>query len=234
MNRNILLVVNGVFALCGTASAVNFFDGDFDGGTYSTVVAATPNGSGTVTNFVSGGNPDKFVRLTDSFGTTGLTQVQVALVQLNSAWVYDPSVTGAVSSIDIGGDIRNDSILQSNLQVYLQQGSKLYFGFTDFVNLTVGGPWTPVAKSGLIDISFFEMNSDGSFNFLSNPDFSSSGSSMEFGFGYATNTLGPITTPIETSQEFDNVSITVNPVPEPSTMFLAAVGIGAWIKRRRA
>jgi hypothetical protein len=184
----------------------------------------------------TGGNPDDFLRIQTipSGGTI------VIGGYLNSAATYDPSTQGAIASIDLGIDVALfvgvtgftdgqgfGTILEQNGQV---------FG-NGFAVTGLNNSFNSRTILGSAESNFGLISANGNTNFGINPDFSSSGSSITFGFSAANSGSSPIS---GSTAGYDNWSVTVNQVnpqqvAEPGTLALFAIGLAGlgFVRRRK-
>jgi len=185
-----------------------------------------------------GGNPGDFLRLQTipSGGTIVIGSY------INSAATWNPSTQGAIDTVDLGIDVTLFSGVPGfsdgqGFGIALQQGGQIFgngFAVTGLQNTfnarTILGAGQ--ANFGLVDPS------TGSTDFTTNPDFSTSGSPISFGFAVANSGGSPAS---GTTAGYDNLSLTVNLVeeppvgiPEPGTLTLLGLGLaGLGFARRR-
>jgi hypothetical protein len=109
------------------------------------------------------------------------------------------------------------------------QGGSLFFGGGVAVALgpgggAPGGVWDSFAFTGIVDSDFFLLDGAGTL------DFSAAGDPITFGF-LTTNSVTLDNT--STMSGIDNWSVTVDPVPEPSTALLLAGGLLALVMGRK-
>ena len=229
------------------ASVIVFSDGNFNTG-WSNITVTDQNTTGTTTYVTSnpstGGNSNFFRQETHtSVQVSGApTLAALHFGNFNSAANYNPSIEGAITSLSFGYDLLYIAdTIPGFRQVIVGYGLiaeqngryyRAYFG--DFGG--VGNSWTSFSHAGLSSTNFHEIFNSGSyphFNASSNPDFSSTGSNIRFGYVVANGFSGAING--NTGIDNWNVAIT-NETPEPATF--AVVGAGllgvAFLRRRRA
>lgn len=213
---------------------ITFFDGDFQTGwrdmAFLTVHpdVANPSGrsSGRVFTRAPGGNPGayrvhrKTMRRGDLLHSGGLYENAL----------YDPSVSGAIDSIDflidlfISVDIYSPSarliveqdgtIFYSSLFTPIHRRQKIWGSYDILQMKSTNFDTNPIAY-------FPSVAPDGNM-----PDFSSAGSPMKFGYLLVNRVnLGSGFTTVEHGS--DNWSVTVNPVPLPAAFVFLASGIAA-------
>ncbi len=247
MKKKLLIgLATGVF-LVGITTMINaatiFLDGNFAQSDWSqTVNTYGAGGTQTVSQQSSGGNPGNYLYVNDTVNhaPSAGTWSGVWGTFLKDGAIYDPSLSGAVGTINYAEDAIMFSGFGEGQASYLviQQAGNLYFNYPYFT--TNYGNWTHLNRNGLTanDFGLFDTVTFD-VNFSLNPNFSSSGSIMAFGFGRANSTsngangytiLGGI----------DNWQVTINPsqpVPEPATMLLFGTGIaglaGSRLRRRK-
>ena len=122
----------------------------------------------------------------------------------------------------------------------LRQDGYLYnYGYDGNMDAAAFASWTAVSADGLVASQFRRAVADPLLNGYDpnlNPDFSASGSVIEFGFSFGIGAHGPTGSNFA-SFGVDNWSVDVNrasaPVPEPGTLALTGVAACALLLRRR-
>lgn len=135
-------------------------------------------------------DPDPFLSISNVVNTPSSTsKAGVWGVFLKTGATYDPSLEGAIASIDYSEEAYGFSgfgVGQASRMV-VKQGEKLYLQGDFFP--TYYSTWTKQGRTGLTagDFWFFDT---ARANFIStiNPDFSSTGAEITFGFCRANNT----------------------------------------------
>jgi len=220
-----LLAACLVFASVSVADTITFEDQTFDDTDWNGVVVAGPAGGQTAVQIADGGNsgttPDPFRAVTTN------TNSVVFFSSANSANVYDLSA-GAINSIDFSIDFKNISFFGQGQAVTsgIEQNGIFYRASTSITG-PAGFNWMTDTKTGLTAVSFIRMDS-----VAGNPDFSTSGSPITFGFVTANSGGNTI------QVGYDNWSTTLttasDPVPEPGTFALFGLAaLGAYVIRRR-
>ena len=217
-----------LFVLPGQAVAVTFSDSTFNNGDWTEQLGfVSPSATGvsfSTTQVGSGGNGGSFRQTTHNWTGPGGMNVH----HMNNAAVYDPGVSGAISSIDFSFDLNwlnapGPTNAVSYRLLLLQDG----IFYTTFVSeLIQQNNWISFGQNGLLTSDF---GGGG-------PDFSASGSAIQFGYRSGNGTSGSHS--LTTVSGIDNWSVTVNsasPVPEPSSMLLfgtGALALAGYARRR--
>jgi hypothetical protein len=200
------------------ASGQTFSDDSFDPGDWTLQVV----GAGTVdaVQQLAGGNPDAFREVTNR--PTPAMGENVQGWHLHTGFVYDPSAAGALESVGWSIDFQNLTTGQAAALALEQDGVLMQ---ADFFITTPDRPgWFTHDASGVLA---------GDFS-AGGPDFSSSGGPIAFGF-LTSNTFDPAAGDIDNDVAYDNLAITLVPVPEPTAIALLAVAaavLGARAARR--
>jgi hypothetical protein len=182
---------------------------------------------GTATNaqILSGGNPGAYRQLNVTSEPVLPGQSFTAnIASFGIPFVYNPSLGGALLSLNFQYDIieiskQSISFPAATYRPLLRQNSTLYFLNVEDV---VATSWTTFARTGLSSANW--LASGGG-----NPDFSSSGAPIQFGyraFLTASCTISTTCPEIEAVTGLDNFVVTLttedppNQIPEPSTAAL--------------
>jgi MYXO-CTERM domain-containing protein len=189
----------------------------------------------SVSQVPTGGNLNSFQQTSYSMNWSGVqTYGSVYVISRHLDFSYDPSVFGAISSIDYTEDQTRTSAAWSPAQVagysVLFQSGKVFLG-TGFVFGPADFNWSERTTPGLTAADFVEL--DGmSVLPASHPDFSSAGSVINF--GYARSNSYSFSSAI--SHGIDNWSFTVVSIPEPASgAAMAGLAVFAlpFVRRRR-
>jgi hypothetical protein len=157
---------------------------------------------------------------------------------------YNPSVTGAITSLTVSADREISSSVSGAFHFVLEQGGNFFEYSSSSVSFTAN-TYTNFTSSSLTASNFDEICvvSCGTGNFgnvispTANPNFSSSGSLITLG----VVTVGQYANGSATSY-FDNldmdITYTPNPTPVPAALPLFASGLGAmglfgWRRKRK-
>ena len=149
---------------------------------------------------------------------------------INNTFLYNPSTSGAISSINFSQDkyvtFPDGVVGLTNISAsaLLEQDGNFYLDTTTGPSL-VKGTWQNISASGISASNFclysFTSNAQDCTH---NPNFSATGGVIDFGFrtglGY-TNALG--TGSFDSYS--DNLSYTITPTPEPSSLLLFGTGL---------
>ncbi|MEM7147522.1 MAG: hypothetical protein AAF591_20570 [Verrucomicrobiota bacterium] len=202
--RRVALVLVLFAATAGYSAGVTFMDGTFANANWNLNVVSTSGGSITAGQVGAGGNPGSYRLVTNSGTIPPAGSVFLAAYHLNPSFVYDPGAMGAIDTISWSIDYQNFSSGQA-LQLGFQQGGSFFATTSVFVTTGSGtGSWFPHAQGPLME---------GDFGGA--PDFSATGAPITFGFRTANSgQLGTF------EVGYDNISITVTPVPEPRGVLL--------------
>ena len=222
-----LLATLGV-GQCAAIGAVSFFDGTFANDDWTVItVPGWDYGTATGTQIATGGNPDFYREITNTVQSLPLVTIHGFHIKLSA--MYDPSVQGAIATIDYS----EDSLLISGFEggegqfaaPALVQGGMCYYasGWA-----TPEFYWVHHSASDLTADSFLRL----ALGPPEHPDFSASGSAMEFGF-LRGNSTSEGASGYTCVGGIDNWSVTVNLVPDPATLSLLALGGLALLRRRK-
>jgi hypothetical protein len=233
-------------ATCATPShASTFSDTTFNLANYSsTVYSGTTTPSSTVLQ-TSNGNPDTAYEVNFQYGPAA-NGIDVLATALNNTFVYNPTVSGAISTLNVSldrfamptRDGVDTGVGNYTLRVLISQGGKLYESSQSLFGSDAGGIWHTLSTSGLTASSFglLDTGNLNNIDFTSNPNFSSG--LITFGFAMRNGGDGtPVVRSASGILRADNFSIDVlTAVPEPSTwamMILGFAGVGFIAYRRR-
>ncbi|MGH7244474.1 MAG: hypothetical protein ACREJD_13770 [Phycisphaerales bacterium] len=238
MSRNSLaLGAIAVAALAGSAQAVVFFDGVFNNADWNLTTITNANGVGSSVNALQipvGGNPLQYRRIRNNLVVSGPGGAVIGL-HMRNTFSYNPG-GGAISVINYSEDSINFVNQAGNGQgsgLVIFQGGNYYIQRTPILVMPYAtfNTWQPNAAPGLVASDFWRI--DNSLNLFSgsNPDFSTSGGVMQFGFwrGNSGN-FG-----YQTDCGIDNWRVDIVPVPGPTgSAALAFAGLIACRRKRSA
>jgi len=225
--RNHSFLTVGLLALCSLASsahALSFSDDVFNTGDWTQALEQQgTGGSATAMQVLTGGNTEEYWRvdLTLNAGS-GL----IGAFYIRSTALYDPSSSGAIDSIDYSedgihlgsegalpglGQAASPALLQDGIFYRLTPSSPGYFS-----NPPTG--WMSHGVSGLVAADFISVGGGLS------PDFSVNGSPISFGFWRGIS--HPAGNPVQSQfGGIDNWNLTINLVPEPTTLGLLGMSL---------
>lgn len=222
-----------------TANAFTAADGFFDPVDWSYEVRydiGLSSVGASVSQMPTGGYPNAFQQMSYSMDWSGVqTYGSVYVIARHLGFSYDPSAFGAISSVDYAEDQTRTSAAWSPAQVagysVLFQSGKVFLG-TGFVFGPTDFNWSERTTLGLTAADFVEL--DGMNVLLgSHPDFSATGSAINF--GYARSNSYSFSSTI--SHGIDNWSFTVASIPEPANgaalAGFAALALPLLRRRRR-
>ena len=223
------------------AVAVTFTDPTVNPAGYMTSIYSTDPTVNIAVSATAAGNPGAAlqVHFTNSGGAVNLNSFEAFI---NSAFTYNPGSQGAIHRIDFSSDrfvdfgpVLNPSLTISSRPLVAQNG-KLYFA--TFLDPQVRGAFYTSASGPIAsaDFSLFDFGT-GATDATQHPDFTAGGAAIGFGFASRFN-LGTGGAPFALDGEFrfDNLTIRINGVPEPSELALMCAGLtalGASAARRK-
>ncbi len=186
-----------------------------------TIMQEAGNGPATAAQQLTGGNPNEYRRVDhNNFSDTLLAY------HLSSGAIHNLAIE-PIQSLKFSIDqiaILNHANIGVGIGVALRQGTKNYMTVAGaHVNSTFS--WVTFVDNGLTASSFRTWTNPND-----HPDFSSAGGLIQFGFFTQNSNDGALRS---RAAGFDNWEVTVNPVPEPSTLAILAVGAVSMLGRRR-
>ena len=218
-------------SVAGQASAatLSLTDSTFAGWSIEAIVGSPgfQTGSQQPDGGNTGGNPDPFWQVTTT------TNELVYSMSSGPGLEVDPSVSGAILSMDVSFDFRPISAFGQGhaFGLALQQGGQYFYAITG-ISGSQSTDWQNESQAGLVAANFVAPNG-GTL------DFSESGGPIRVGLLTANQTGAGITI------GYDNFAVTVNladppdRVPEPAlgVLFalagLSAAGVGALRRRQQ-
>jgi hypothetical protein len=255
--RNLIVaVVMGGLTLPMLASAEDIFwsETDFDPGTWAapTPFLAAPASPGldydVATDRFQSGN--SFMVHQFSFDVPAGEFHSAFAPVFMSDWTHDPASDGAI--ISVSGAVRTFPIAVQPpqgggfgvMRMWLEQDGKYFVlsaqspnfptNYPEFAGHNVySAPDMFRNVNGAIATDFIEIVPDVGFDFGSQPDFA--GSPISFGYGYSMTTTdiagdGGMTL----AAAFDDASVRLSVVPEPTTALLLALSALGLLRRRSA
>ncbi len=231
-----------------SAQAVSYFDGTFGASTWETVVV-TPSDRHSVNFVVDGSTGNPFVR--HDWAVPSLlgpyTNDLLRVAYINHGFTYDPSVNGPLASLNFAFDYRflNSSFSPTAAVAFfrpvIRQDGVVYSVRSSDVGVSAANVDFTAAQFGFSSASDWIDAFD-----LQIPDFSASGSVIEFGYRFSLSLRcdaqsGSTCSAASSQTAVDNFSVTARPqrfasVPEPSAPLLLAPAVLAlaFLTRRRS
>lgn len=196
--------------------SISFTDGNFSDSDWSMMTFPSSPGGQFTEQISAGGNPGAYKRVAT------INNNFTYNAHLRSGFTYDPSSSGAISSIDWSIDFKNyfSFGLGQGFYVALIQDGIIYHGSIQITALLTG--WHSAPQSGLTSFMF----TDG-ISGSAHPNFSASGNPMTFGFATSNGNAATI------DVGYDNYSLTVNAVPEPAPFWVTGLGLALVCRRRK-
>jgi len=206
---------------------VIFTDGTFNLGDYT----QTPSFlSASATSIVgsqcaSCGDPGNALQIVATFGDTTTTTGVADLGFVNNTFSYDPSTQGAIQSItasvdkDLNISVTTTGTFGNDFRPLIEQDGNFYLAAIPGPGFKGGDTgFLSLSQSGLVaaDFQLFDFSTEtfltGTPNFAGDP--------MLFGLGQISS-MGGFTGGTITAT-YDNLSLDLQPVPEPSSLLLFA------------
>lgn len=139
----------------------------------------------------------------------------------NSNITYNPGTQGAISTLSFSLDIKTSDpfgsiffVVSDSMGGSVARGA----GGAGFLSIIPNGEWQTVTLSGVTQAEVGGRDLSGALP-------------LDFGFGFTS--LAEVSGGPETYfLQADNFSVTINPVPEPSSALLLAVGLIGFVRRR--
>ncbi|MEQ9455521.1 MAG: hypothetical protein RLN76_13130 [Phycisphaeraceae bacterium] len=234
-----------VLALPSQAATI-FSDGVFNNGDWTASTVTNAGGAGSTTSefqVLTGGSPNEYREIHTNLNAS-VAGGAVLSLNLRNAATYNPNTQGAISTIDYSEDSLNISQLGNGhaTGLLIQQGG-LTFVLRNPI-LAMAQPtfntWSANAAPGLVALDLWEIDNAGILNSTSNPDFSTAGGVMQFGF-YRGVSSGNFTGQETRRTGIDNWRVQINEaddgtvIPSPAAAPAGLLGlIGVATLRRRA
>ena len=211
-NRSILsllVLTTVILAKPSIGQTITFSETEFCNSEWEAIDFFHGNGgASTAFQNLQGGNPNSYLQV--------LIQMNDAPAgDFTSVWTFfsiagaehDPSTQNAIETIDSMQDAIVFSEFPQSIRVGLRQNGEVYSAGGEF---PTGGSWTTVQFLGLTESDFARIDPVAGYptNLDDNPDFSASGSNIEFGF-LRTNSTSFDGIGVTTDCGVDNWSITL-------------------------
>lgn len=219
-----------IFAIAAvsSANAFSFSDGDFAVGDYLHL-AFFQHTATSANRSAVGGNPGAAMFQTivhDGSNEIGFGRVGA----FNQVFTYNPSVSGAISSVSFSADYyldTEDALDNQSLWFSIIQNGKT-FCVADVHSFAPHQWRTTASTMNAGDAQWIMFWDTGGVSF-DTPDFSETGGEMKFGFITGYNLLDGASL----TQRVDNFTVRTTPVPEPATMAILGLGVAGIAARRR-
>jgi len=232
MSRLFAAIVVCAATLVGASSAnattISFTDGTFALADYSiTSYKSSPLVNVTVTECASCGDPGTALDfVVNDSGSAGETTANAVI---NNSFTYDPLLSGPISSRGIDASVDKYLIFAGATNVFrptIEQDGQFYLAAIVGPSDQTGYDLFSGTALNATDFVSFDFTT-GAFG-TTNPNFA--GDPMSFGLTQFFTLFGGTA-----EARYDNLNITVNPVPEPTSLLLLGSGlIGAVVRRRRS
>ena len=172
----------------------------------------------------TGGNPGSYRQV-----ALGVGQDVPFVGQLNKTFVYNPSVSGAITGITYNIDLETTNAEGATYFALLSQNGNLYIETMHTGNASPNTWLNENIVLNLVDVALLRTNTQGNALIIdpnSRPDFSASGSPITFGYEVTAGGGGFFSS--ITGIDNDPIILTVTPraVPEPTSLSLLAIGMG--------
>lgn len=236
--KGVLAMAAGVAGLAcsaSSASAVVFFDGVFNNADWSITSISNAAGAGSSQigfQLLTGGNPNEFRRIRNNLVVASSGGGSTWGINLNANSFYTPSSQGVITNILYS----EDSIAfggPGNVQgggLAILQGGRYYLQVspTYVMPLPTYATWQSQTQVNLTQSLLWELTPSGTLNASSNPDFSITGGTMQFGFYRGNSNNGSV----QTDAGIDNWRVEVVPAPGAAALLMLG-GLVAGKRRRR-
>ena len=215
-------VVIGIasFAYTGVNAMTVLSDGTFDPLDWNSALAVMTGNGGAVVAVQEPalGNPGANYLVTHT--VNGRVEVgqpsTMSASHLRMNFIYDPTISGAINSLDISLDDNHIGIGGQFYSFIVQQDGML---FSTMDALTSIG-WTTTSMVGLSAGDFAKVLPDGSRDAASNPDFSQSGAAIIFGFLTSNSNLSLAGIVRQAAYDNFEVSLMTAAIPIPTAVWL--------------
>lgn len=169
---------------------------------YDTTVSA--DATATAVQRDSGGHPGAFRETTQQWTGSNNASTGIEVAHLHSFATHDPLLAGAIDHVDFSFDaiVLSQQGGTPGVAIFpLLKQNGYYYQFYDTGNPVV---WTHKAFSGLTASDFVNANAGNGAGPL-NPDFSTSGTPIQFGYGTANGSA--MSVPMKTTSGVDNWNV---------------------------
>jgi hypothetical protein len=235
--RRFSLALALLLVLCiGAAGSVHagtivYSDSDFANGDWEIAMFNFhTGGSASAGQVATAGNPDSFREVVHTTNAATDPNDNAAIYTFHglTSAVVDPSIDGAIASIDLFWDILPDATVNGGFSgAALRQGND-YYVIAGLLELHgTGQQWRSVQRLGLTEANYGLIQDILEIDPAQDPDFSTSGAPITFGF--FSSLSGALGGPGATvTSGYDNWQVVVHTIPEPHAMaLLLAAGLFA-------
>lgn len=218
-------------------ATTSFSDTTFSSSDYILTSFAGPSVTTSLAQSASG-NPG--TALEGTYRASSGNGAGVLFTALNQNFVYDPTMSGAITSISASLDRYFSPTVDGlpiavgsySLRILAEQNGQIYQTVFTFGPLNqLGGDWYTLATSNIqaSDFKLFDPANFGAPGSLTGLDYA--GSAITFGFamraaGAVDNNGAPVDLPSAGTLRADNFSISIASVPEPSAWLMMVLGLG--------
>lgn len=234
MKMQLLSVVTCCLSQVAYGGTIQIGDGTFASSDWmhdSSGSAGGGHGTATVNQIPAGGNPGEFRRHRNQSTSGGFNNHLTNSWNFYTARPYDPAAEGSIDSLDYSEESVAIQGGTMSGTIALRQGNFLYRPIPTFTTTSSTTQWQQHTIEGLtaddFSLYFFDSN-QWIFIQTAHPDFSVSGSPIEFGY-FRSNNIGNHGQ-YDVYAGIDNWQVTLRsePVPEPCAsllLFVAAAGV---------
>jgi hypothetical protein len=223
------------------AASIVISDGGFDDADWElSLFNFHTGGVVTAVQSTTGGNPDANRHVVHTINNATDPNDNAAIYSFHgyTPITVNPTTAGAILTVDFYWDVRAflDAFGSGSFAgPALHQGDKFYVsaGLLDFNGTNQN--WRSVERLGLVEANFGLIQDILEIDPAQDPDFSSSGEAITFGFfsalAGANGGQG-----FTMTNAYDNWRVEVTTVPIPATvwLFVSALGLLGWIRRKVA
>jgi len=211
-------------------ASVTFFDGTFNDADWGLTTINNANGAASTvqgSQVATGGNGGSYRWIRNTMAVSGSFAVVTGIHMSNQSY-YDPSTQGGFASINYSEDSKNFLPLMGTGLAILQGGN--FYVLRNPGRLYTLYDWGTNVRNGIVASDMHRIDANGNFHASDNPNFSASGSQMQFGFWRGNGSGGTASGTYTYETGIDNWSVSLV-VPSPGA--LALVGMAAVLVRRR-
>ena len=217
------------------AGTVSIFDGDMNTDDYELLTPSSSPGQASFSQFPIGGNPGTFMRVNHSGSAVSVfDNTSLLTLVLNVAQPHDPA-SGAIESLSYSEDslgISRSGVNTSVGRVAIRQDGFLFFSEPTFTPADSATAFGSNTLNNLV-ASDFQAFINGTTIPTANPDFSSSGGILEFGWLLSRTGRGRVF--VDDTLGFDNfrIDLETSNIPEPCSLLLILLSTSSLSMWRR-